>query len=103
MKKFYKSTLALMLVLITVLSISITAFAATTRYFPFDSGHPLKYDSPNKWERIAYSTGGGLSCNILICVKDDANDYTDVLMTDQYGNEVWSESMAIQHNHTRIF
>lgn len=79
---------------------TITAYASTL-YFPHNSTNKKEYH--HDWVTIAYSTGGGMSCNAMVLVDDNSADWTDVRMLGASGNVIWSENMAIRSNHHRTF
>ena len=90
-----KMFLVTVLVLSLIMATSITAFAATIRYFNYDSAHQLQIDGTPK--DIAYSTGGGLDCTVLICTNMESAETVNVyLVGSDDSTVIWSGTVA--HN-----
>lgn len=101
MKKKIKLAFVFALVMTTLCSFAITAYAATLN-FPYDSKRQLSINGSE--QIICSSSGGGMSCYILVCTDVQDLDSTDVIMYDANDRPVWTGNGVVPHNTpTRLY
>ena len=95
-----KLFLTALLIISLIMATSTAAHAATVRHFDYNTSHKLRITGTVK--TIAYSTGGGLDCNVLICTDMESAETVNVYLvgSDNY-TIIWSGTVA--HNTPTTF
>lgn len=115
MRKFFKTSMLLVLAVIMLISSTMTCMAATPRTtiihhssgINFVGNGSDKVEFSTTYKTIAYvdtsrSTGLGAEIVILVPTNTSISD-NDIIMLDRNGNRVWEEFGAIPYEGIRSF
>lgn len=103
MLKKKKTLVLLVLLVISVFTMTITAFAATMPNLPYNSNKLLYINST--WKEIGSTSSDytGMNCRIVVCGETQEFMGIDIKMTDSSGNCLWSQEDAISSYYPETF
>lgn len=100
MKKTIKTILCIALALVMLMGMATSTYAASLN-FPYNSTYTMSIDG--NWRTIAYSTDGGLNCEVVIAATTKNDGNFDIQMLGASGNRLWYEENSLSSFYPRTY